>query len=241
MTTAEYLDTLIDCKEDIKSAIIEKGGSPSGGLTTYADAINSIKKIIAVKAVEGVAFGWSNFDALSTTAGNEPLPEIHVDLEDVTDASDMFWASRLEKIYLYNTSNVTNLCNTFNSCQKLTTIDGEFDTSNVTDMSGAFQSCVNLTLPVIDCGSVKTITGTWELKKLSGLKDLGKQSDLTIDSNVFEELDVTSIINIIDTVYNRVAAGYSRITLYINSTTYNELSSAYINRASNKGWDLLSL
>lgn len=42
MTTAEYLDTLIDCKEDMKSAIIEKGGSPSGGLTTYADAINSL-------------------------------------------------------------------------------------------------------------------------------------------------------------------------------------------------------
>lgn len=42
MTTAEYLNDLITAKEDMKSAIEEKGVEVTGGLTSYADAINSL-------------------------------------------------------------------------------------------------------------------------------------------------------------------------------------------------------
>ena len=41
-TVAENLQTIIDSTEAIKQAIIDKGGTISGGLTTYADAIKNI-------------------------------------------------------------------------------------------------------------------------------------------------------------------------------------------------------
>lgn len=42
MTTADRLNDLITAKEDMKSAIEEKGVEVTGGLTSYADAINSL-------------------------------------------------------------------------------------------------------------------------------------------------------------------------------------------------------
>lgn len=41
-TVAENLQTIIDSTEAIKEAIMSKGGTISGGLTTYADAIKNI-------------------------------------------------------------------------------------------------------------------------------------------------------------------------------------------------------
>ena len=41
-TIAENLQTIKDSTEAIKHAIIDKGGTISGGLTTYADAIKNI-------------------------------------------------------------------------------------------------------------------------------------------------------------------------------------------------------
>jgi hypothetical protein len=41
-TIAENLQTIKDSVEDIKQAIIAKGGSISGDITTFADAINEI-------------------------------------------------------------------------------------------------------------------------------------------------------------------------------------------------------
>ena len=43
MNTAEYLNTLIECKEDMKAAIEERGITITGGLSTYADAIEEIE------------------------------------------------------------------------------------------------------------------------------------------------------------------------------------------------------
>lgn len=54
MTIADNLQTLIDCKADMKSAIEERGVTVSGGLSTYADAIRQIdKKLIYNKYPEG--------------------------------------------------------------------------------------------------------------------------------------------------------------------------------------------
>ena len=53
MTIADNLQTLIDCKADMKSAIEEKGVTVSGGLSTYADAIKQIvPPIVDVKVFE---------------------------------------------------------------------------------------------------------------------------------------------------------------------------------------------
>jgi hypothetical protein len=61
MNTAEYLNTLIDCKEDMKAAIKSKGVTPEGGLSTYADAISEIewdlRDIEVIYIPNGVNFG----------------------------------------------------------------------------------------------------------------------------------------------------------------------------------------
>ena len=42
MTTAEKLNTIHSACSDIKQAIIDKGQTPSGGISTYADAIENL-------------------------------------------------------------------------------------------------------------------------------------------------------------------------------------------------------
>lgn len=242
MTTADRLNDLITAKEDMKSAIEEKGVEVTGGLTSYADAIDSIKKIIAVKAFNGCSFGYSNTTWNSTgTQHFQTLPIMHVDLEAVTDATDMFNFSDIKELYLYNTFNVTNMDSMFVTCNDLTAIKGDFNTSNVTNMTNTFYNCPLLSISLIDCGSVDTLKGSWTLAGISGLKDLGKVSNLDIDSGVFAYItDLTSIKNIIDTVYDRATAGYSSITLYVDYDVYNSLSNTYIDKAAAKGWIIQS-
>lgn len=69
MTTADYLNELIDCKEDMKSAIEEKGATVTGGLTSYADAIERIvPPVVDVEMFDG---GWTvNYSGSELT---EPL------------------------------------------------------------------------------------------------------------------------------------------------------------------------
>ena len=43
MSIADKLTLLINTKQDIKSAISEKGVEVTGGMTTYADAIRRIE------------------------------------------------------------------------------------------------------------------------------------------------------------------------------------------------------
>jgi hypothetical protein len=51
-TIAENLQIIKDSTEAIKQAIIDKGGTISGNITTYADAINSIQTTESVENKE---------------------------------------------------------------------------------------------------------------------------------------------------------------------------------------------
>lgn len=61
MNTAEYLNTLIECKEDMKTALIEKGAPPTCGLSTYADLIKELewdfRHIEVIYVPKGVSIG----------------------------------------------------------------------------------------------------------------------------------------------------------------------------------------
>jgi surface protein len=63
----------------------------------------------------------------------------------------------LEKIPLFDTSNVTKMNNMFDECHNLKTIP-LFDTSNVIDMSYMFYCCCSLTsLPLLDISNINYI------------------------------------------------------------------------------------
>ena len=59
MTIADNLQTLIDCKADMKAAIEEKGVTVSGGLSTYADAIRDITKYVDAGGLDFSALGYN--------------------------------------------------------------------------------------------------------------------------------------------------------------------------------------
>ena len=50
-TIADKLQDLVMAKEDMKSALIEKGVTPTGGLSTYADAVREIENELDCKVI----------------------------------------------------------------------------------------------------------------------------------------------------------------------------------------------
>lgn len=81
-TIAENLQIIKDSVEDIKQAIIDKGGTISGNITTYADAIN------------GLSSGGSDTPKILRFANN--TTRVYID--------GMTWGEWVDSIY--NTSDI---------------------------------------------------------------------------------------------------------------------------------------
>lgn len=85
MNTAEYLNTLIECKEDMKSAIEERWATVTGGLSTYADLIREIewdfRHIEVIYVPNGVNIGTY----YSTTPDKNRFVNIAFDITDNPD------------------------------------------------------------------------------------------------------------------------------------------------------------
>ena len=177
MSIADKLTSLINTKQDIKSAISEKGVEVTGGMTTYADAIRRIEtgggggggepgEKDPIFVPNGLKFGYN-----STNSNRPPdldLPKIIL-AWDYTDGSYMFarnkglWSIKgINSIKNSLYTPLTNCSNMFAYCERLLSIP-LFDTSNVTDMSGMFYGCKKLkTIPKLDTSSVTDISGMFE-------------------------------------------------------------------------------
>ena len=176
--------------------------------------------------------------------------DISYDTSNVTDMSYMFSkCSSLTSISELDTSNVTNMSYMFDNCSSLTSIS-ELDTSNVTNMNYMFSYCSSLTsIPELDCNKVSNIStffGFSEIKTitdLGGFKDLGASSSLSGTSDNYflvkaPNLTHTSIMNVINNLYDRKTAGYSVLTLKLHADTLALLSDEEKAIATNKGWTL---
>ena len=152
-TIADKLQDLIEAKADMKSAIESKGVTPTGGLSTYADAIGQIPSTDS-KSYIGISFENSTgmertgvFDSSAITSMNSLYSGLYklkiaelIDTGNVTDMNCMFRGCRaLEVVPKYNTSNVTDMSYMFGGCYNLSTVP-LFDTSNVTNMSHMFDT-----------------------------------------------------------------------------------------------------
>ena len=151
MSITDKLNDLKIAKQDIKSAIQEKGVTPTGGLSTYADAIRDIQTGGGGGTVVlpiGTKFGYSTFT-------NAPF----FDTSGYTDMASMFsYNAYLTDVPKYNTSNVTNMSDMFRNCQKLETVL-HFDTGKVLNMSRMFYYCQKLaTIPQFDTSNVIYMT-----------------------------------------------------------------------------------
>lgn len=73
MSISDRLQELISCKSDIKTAIEEKGVSVTGGLSTYAEAIDEIITALDCEVIyvpRGINIGINTYYTYGTQSGN---------------------------------------------------------------------------------------------------------------------------------------------------------------------------
>lgn len=179
-TIAENLQTIIDIKQDIKTAIENKGvdmtNTPfteystkideissesifetinitQNGIYTPTDGIDGYNEIYVNITTPTEVLMFPNGVKLAYTKTNE-IPNVF-DFSNVTDMSSMFaYSAYLQTIPPINTSNVIDMGWMFDTCRRLTSIS-QIDTSKVNNMKYMFHSCNNLTtIPPLDTGNV---------------------------------------------------------------------------------------
>ena len=175
MSIADKLTLLINTKQDIKSAISEKGVEVTGGMTTYADAIRRIGsggggggKDDPIYVPAGLKFGYNQTNSNPNRQPDLTLPKIIL-ARDYTDGSYMFARNKglldikgIDSIKTSPHSPLTNCNNMFYQCESLRSIP-LFDTFNVTDMEDMFYGCKKLkTIPKLDTSNVTNMNGMFE-------------------------------------------------------------------------------
>ena len=159
MSIADKLTLLINTKQDIKSAISEKGVEVTGGMTTYADAIRRIETGSGGDSIYvpiGLKFG--HYHPSTSNPPHFTLPKLIL-ADGYTDGSYMFEGTagltNINGIYSTNSS-LTDCKGMFSLCNNLITIP-HFDTSNVTTMAHMFDGCSSLTtIPQLDTSNATT-------------------------------------------------------------------------------------
>ena len=215
MNTAEYLNTLIECKEDMKVALIEQGAPPTGGLSTYADAIDNIVIEDKIPLVDGTIF--------FNTASNIDFSIF--DFSTIKNCNNFCY--NMEKLTEFNVTTEfypDNMSDMFENCTSLNNVCS-IDASNVEYCYDMFYKCKNL-------------------KNLGGLINLGKNLDLsypTITTDMFigcTNLTHESILNIFNNLYDM--SNNIILQLQFEPNIFNMLSAEDIAIATNKGWAISS-
>ena len=201
MSIADKLTSLINTKQDIKSAISEKGVEVTGGMTTYADAIRRIEtgggggSISSVDIPVGLKFSHSTISE---------LPQLNLDY-GYEDGSYMFYKcdnlGRIEGINSKEGSHLTNMNHMFSCCLSLFAIP-QLDTSNVIDMSYMFEDCQLLTTLEqlqLDTSNVKYMVGMYMVCPHINTIPLLNTSNVVDMSNMFRQCDSLTTIPQLDT------------------------------------------
>lgn len=200
---ADKLNELIEAKSDIKAAIESKGVTPTGGLSTYADAIRSIETgdiIIEGSNIDYTQIGWSIDDAVKQNEIDKSIADIDIEyskmvMEQFKDgfnvaydqSDDDLWDEIYPNIVympIVDSSSQTNFSSLFGGYSRQSTerpalrVFPSLDTSNAKDMELMFAFCSNLeSVGLLNCINVRSISGMFmycnNLKHLEGFKNLG--------------------------------------------------------------------
>lgn len=164
-----------------------------------------------------------------------------------TDVWDMFsGCAKLQFVPKYDTSQCTAFARMFYNCKSLNEIP-DFDFSKATTLFNTFNGCTSLKrLPLMDCGNVTTakgmVTGCISLTDVGGFKDLGKKSNLNIQSCYFGNCSLLtrdSAMNILNNLWDRNSSGYSIIDVVFPPELINVLTEEDITVGVSKGWNVL--
>ena len=194
MGLIQKLNEIQVIKNDIKDAIVEKGGvlEDTTPFENYAGEIRGIQT--------GEEFEIDDVQNLFTYGHRDSCINVllkHINWNKITDMSNMFSnCKKLESLDLSNfdTSNVTNMNMMFYYCENLTSLDlSNFDTSKVTNMYGMFENCNKLV--DIDLSSFNT----------SNVTDMSYMFDdcnfKCIDLSNFDTSNVTKMLGMFESNY----------------------------------------
>ena len=215
----------------------------------YTNGVNAIiKKIPDTITISGdsCASMFQYCSAITTI----PL----LDTSEVTDMSKMFYnCNSLQTIPAMDTSKVTTMTSMFENCTSLQTIPA-MDTSKVKTFERTFFACSTLqSLPLLDMSSVTSLYGTFvsvtNLTHSSGFPNLGKAYLTTSSANNYtytltlsscSKLTETSIINILNNLYDIKTKGCQSQKVVLGSTNLAKLKSEEgqqaLSNAQAKGW-----
>lgn len=137
-TIAENLQTIQNIKQDIKTAIENKGvdmtNTPFSEYSTKIDEITAGGGSNTFVVPDGISFGKSNFSEIPN----------YLDFSKCTVMDNTFYSCKnLTHIENFSVSTVNEVVNVFNECQNLKSI-GNITFENATEVTFLFQNCTNL-------------------------------------------------------------------------------------------------
>lgn len=174
-----------------------------------------------------------------------------LDMSNVTNMNSMYYSSNIKIPKMNNVTKVTTMRQTFYGNYSLTSLDlSSFNTSELTDLYQTFRFCNNLKDLNIHFDASKVINiyemlVTYNLTNLNFMYNVGKGfSTSTSANNVNYRLDVTtcdklthdSLMSIIYGLYDIASLGIQTQQVFLGSTNLAKLTSEEIAIATNKGW-----
>ena len=217
-----------------------------GYMFNYCRKLTSIPSL-DTSNVTSMTYMFRDCDTITT------IPPL--DTSNVTSMTYMFRdCDELITIPQLDTSKVISVEGMFKGCRYLTELP-DFNCVKVTNFGNASNSwlyyCFDLQkIGVVDCDSVTDIGYFFGYNTLNSLTDfggcrnLGKTSSVSnTNSNYFmnyaPNLTYESVMNVINGLYDRAAAGLSVLTLKLHANHLAMLSADDIAIATNKGWTLV--
>lgn len=182
----------------------------------------------------------------------ETIPKLNT--SNVTNIYSMFqgcYGLRGEDGITLDIGNSTNIVQTFSGCQRLQKITLlNSNTAKFNTLNGTFNDCTSLVdLSSFYCEKVNDIrescfNGCINLTNFDGLINLGKAytgqtvnySNYTFNLSRSSKLTHSSLVNIINGVYDIASIGVASQRLILGSTNLAKLTSEEIAIATNKGW-----
>ena len=212
------INELIDVKNDIKNAIIAKGGDITGGLITYADAIRGING----SQFDLLGYDIEDVENVMNALRLKLLQEIDTERstyekiltqQDKNDDFKPYNHSDVLFPALFDTSKYTNWSDTTNPYLDSFFIYSpymvccpKYDTSKITNMNLAFAYCTSLVIvPELDFNSCTTASMTFKnceslqkilIKNTGNVINFNGFCDVCISLKVAPELNTSSATDV---------------------------------------------
>lgn len=243
------INELKKTKDDIKQAILDKGGSVNGGMTTYGDSIRELTttrynykvplKYSFHQSRECLDYDWSNYTDDDYILDRCPSPSFckHIAMHGLQNLTELIGPATselgngvVEKVSLKDTYNIKKMLRCYSGWITLTHVD-EIECDSVTYFVGVLSNCYD------------------SIKYLGGFKNLGKQPELILYDSEYSTnryplmntyLNRDNLLNVLNGLYDRASAGYGIVNFQMESSNIRQLTDEDIAIATNKGWTISS-